>query len=68
MQKKNQFIIITNDDDFMRLLISKGYPPKIIILRIGNQSNDNIFQLLCEKKKEISSFVKSEDYGLLEIY
>lgn len=44
--KENQFLIVTNDDDFMRLLILKGFPPKIILLRMGNQSNEHVIKLL----------------------
>ena len=66
--KENQYSIVTNDDDFLRLIAMKGFPPKIILLRMGNQSNQHILELLIKKKKEIESFEQSAQYGLLEIY
>ena len=32
----NNLIIITNDDDFLNLATQKGFPPKVVLLRIGN--------------------------------
>ena len=60
-------IIITNDDDFINLAKEKGYPPKVIILRTGNQRNDFIEHLLIKHKVEIEKLYQSNDYGFLEI-
>lgn len=66
--KYNNFIIITNDEDFIPLTLTKGFPPKIIILKIGNQSNNHILELLISRKNEIIQFEQSTNTGLLEIY
>lgn len=66
--KQNNCLIVTNDEGFMRLLQFNGFPPKIILLRTGNQSNDFIANLLIEKKTDIEAFLKSDNYGLLEVY
>jgi len=29
------FIIVTNDDDFLNLTNMKGFPPKVVLLRTG---------------------------------
>lgn len=42
-------VIVTNGDDFLNLAKVKGFPPKVIILRTGNQSNDFIEHLLIKK-------------------
>lgn len=31
--------IVTNDDDFLNFTNVKGFPPKVVLLRTGNQSN-----------------------------
>ena len=64
----NDLIIVTNDDDFVNLLNLKGYPPKIILLKTGNQSNHYIQQVLIKHKNEIISFWANDDIGLLEIF
>ena len=64
----NELIIVTNDDDFVNLLNFKGYPPKIILLKTGNQSNHYIEAILIKHKENISSFYNNNDIGLLEIF
>ena len=58
----------TNDDDFVNLLNFKGYPPKIVLLRTGNQSNQYIEAILIKHKDNIHSFYDNNDIGLLEIF
>ncbi len=65
--RSGQYIIVTNDDDFASLLMDFGWPPKIILLKTGNQSNDYLLQLLVEKKQEIESFALDEQTGMLVI-
>jgi len=65
---KNNFIIVTNDDDFLHFINTKNFPPKIILLRTGNQSSDYIAKLLIRHKPAISDLHFSEELGLLEIY
>ncbi len=66
--KKNGHTIVTNDEDFLQLVMNQGYPPKIILIRIGNQSSKHILDLLTTMKPEIELFYSSETHGLLEIY
>ena len=40
--KSNSFTIVTFDSDFYDLSVVRGCPPKIIWLRIGNSSTENI--------------------------
>ena len=64
---KNDFVIIRNDEDFLNLALVKGYPPKVVLLRTGNQSNVFIKNMLALHKLEIQSFIGSVS-GVLEIY
>ena len=36
-------LLVTKDDDFLRLSMSRGFPPKVICLAIGNASNIEAF-------------------------
>jgi predicted nuclease of predicted toxin-antitoxin system len=65
---KNGYNIITNDEDFYLLAMNKGFPPKIVLLKMGNQSTRYIADVLIKHKTEISDFIEHEEYGVLEIY
>jgi predicted nuclease of predicted toxin-antitoxin system len=64
----NDFIIITNDDDFLNLAIQKGFPPKVVLLRTGNQSSNYLTALLIKHVNDIRDLYLSEEYGFLEIF
>ena len=66
--KENDYSIITNDDDFYLLALSKGVPPKIILLKTGNQSTRYVTEILIKHKQEIADFILNEEYGVLEIF
>lgn len=66
--KANDFILVTNDEDFLNLLVVKGFPPKVVLLRTGNQTNNFIESLLVKHKSSIAALEAADDYGLLELY
>ena len=65
--RKNNMIIVTNDEDFIDFMNVKGFPPKVILLKIGNQLRLFIANLLIRRKEEILAFSISNEVGLLEI-
>jgi predicted nuclease of predicted toxin-antitoxin system len=65
--RQNNAIIVTNDDDFYQLSVLKGSPPKVIVLRTGNQSNNYIAQIIIKHVNDIKSFYEIDECGLLEI-
>ena len=64
----NELIIVTNDDDFLNFINIKGFPPKLILLRMGNQTNEYIEMILIKHKSDIQNMFESPQYGLLEIF
>jgi Uncharacterized protein conserved in bacteria len=60
-------VIVTNDEDFYKLSVFKGFPPKVVILRTSNQSNNYIAQVLIKHVDDIVRFHGKDDYGILEI-
>lgn len=40
------FVICSKDDDFQRLVASRGYRPPLIHLALGNSSNDAVLSAL----------------------
>jgi predicted nuclease of predicted toxin-antitoxin system len=66
--KGNGLIIVTNDDDFLNLINTKGFPPKIVLLRMGNQRNQYIEQIPIKHKPDIVQLLQSTETGVLEIH
>jgi len=66
--RQNNFVIVTNDEDFLDLLMVKGFPPQVVLLRTGNKSNKFIKGLLIQHKEDIMSLSGSDHYGIIEIY
>lgn len=65
--KTNNYCIVTFDSDFIDITNLKGFPPKIIWLRIGNTTTDNIAQTLIENKIRIVEFIADPTLAFLEI-
>lgn len=63
----NDFCIVTFDSDFIDISALKGFPPKIIWLRIGNTSTDNITERLINDSAVIIEFLNAPDMAFLEI-
>ncbi len=58
---------MTNDEDFADLINIKGFPPKVVLLRTGNQSTLFLSNLLIKRKFEIEQLENSTETGLLEV-
>jgi predicted nuclease of predicted toxin-antitoxin system len=52
---------VSKDEDFHRLSILHGPPPKVIWVRLGNCSTDAIISLLRARREEIEGFVAHEE-------
>lgn len=64
----NQFdFILTNDADFEQMLMMKGFPPKVIILKMGNQSTRFIAETIEDKLEIIQEVHMNPLIGILEI-
>lgn len=64
----NDFLIITNDDDFYRFAGALGFPPKVVMLRTGNQSTRFLVKLLERHLNDIQQLYDAADVGVLELY
>jgi predicted nuclease of predicted toxin-antitoxin system len=63
---KNRYIIITKDNDFIDLLEVRGFPPKVVLIKTGNNSSKSLAELLTNIKPMIKD-LENSNYGLLEI-
>lgn len=66
--KQNNLVIVTNDEDFVDFVNVNRFPPKVVLLRTGNQSRLFIANLLIQRKAEIKALHASDEIGLLELF
>jgi predicted nuclease of predicted toxin-antitoxin system len=66
--KAGGFAIVTKDDDFLGLLSLLGYPPKVVLLTLGNCTNQQVIDGLVNSRAEIEAALGGSDVGLVEVY
>jgi predicted nuclease of predicted toxin-antitoxin system len=68
--KENNYCIVTLDGDFYDLGLIKGSSPKVIWLRLGNTTTQNVETILRKNYDLISTFLSDPNFkeiGCLEI-
>ncbi len=65
--RENGYTIISKDKDFLQRSVLLGHPPKIIHLRVGNCSANEIASLIITNASHLEAFQKhsSKSYLLL---
>mgnify|MGYP006186036335 FL=1 len=62
------YIIVTNDEDFLNMSNLYGFPPKVLLIKTGNMRTTGLYDLILKHYSAISEFANNADIGLLEIY
>ena len=65
--REHDFVIVSKDEDFHRLSVLHGPPPKVIWIRSGNCSTDDVLRLLRARREEIEAFVAHGEAGFLAL-
>ncbi len=65
--KTHGFTIVTFDADFIDLTNLRGFPPKIVWLRIGNTTTENIAKVINENHVKLKEFIENPEMAFLEI-
>ncbi|HYF20164.1 MAG TPA: DUF5615 family PIN-like protein [Ramlibacter sp.] len=59
---EHDFVLCSKDDDFRRLVATRGYKPRLVLIALGNVSNDAVLSaLLAEAQRLLRAF---EDPGI----
>ena len=67
--RENEFLLLlTRDDDFAQIQQTRGFPPKIIMMRIQNRSTQYVAELLEKHFQDIIDLASDEEQGILEIF
>lgn len=64
----HDYMIVTKDADFSELGIVRGFPPKIIWIRRGNCSTQEIESILRENYGAIKTLSNDEETGILTLF
>jgi predicted nuclease of predicted toxin-antitoxin system len=65
--RDHRLVIVSKDEDFQRLSVFYGAPPKVIWIRLGNCSTADIIRLLRDRRDEIERFVADEEAAFLAL-
>jgi predicted nuclease of predicted toxin-antitoxin system len=65
---EQEYTLVSKDSDFNELLATKGFPPKVIWLRLGNCTTNEVEEALRKNHAAIMEFEQEDIAGLLEIY
>lgn len=66
--KTNQFTVVTKDGDFNELISLFGFPPKIIWIRRGNCTTEDIVEIIEANLDKIHSFGDDSTNGILTLF
>ena len=64
----NDFVIVTKDSDFADLQAILGFPPKLILLAVGNVSNDKVVETLVRASADLEVAFRRSDVGFVELF
>ncbi len=63
--KDHNLTVVTKDEDFRNLYFTKGFPPKVILLKRGNCPTKTIEAMLRSNIDSIQKLQTDPDIGLL---
>ena len=63
--RENNFIVVTKDADFSELISIRGFPPKVIWIRLGNCKTNDIENIIRSHSQEIEQLSIDDNLGIL---
>ena len=60
-------MILTKDEDFIDLVIRRGFPPYIFWVTSGNITNQQLFQLITDNFEQAIAKLLVSEQGIIEI-
>ena len=61
------FLLVTKDEDFHRLSVLRGFPPKVVWVRLGNCSTADAAQLLRTRFHQVLAFTADEEAAFIAL-
>lgn len=63
--REKQLSIVSKDSDFFNRSMVLGHPPKVVWIRLGNCTTDQIFSLLKEEHATLNVFDKDSNASFI---
>lgn len=63
----HDFVLVTKDEDFHRLAVLRGFPPKVIWIRLGNCGTTDVGRLLRVRIEQVAAFVADQEAAFLAL-
>jgi predicted nuclease of predicted toxin-antitoxin system len=63
----NGFVLVTKDEDFHRLSVLHGAPPKVVWIGLGNCPTDDVARLLWARHRDLVQFVEHPEATFLAL-
>ena len=67
LAKEHGCVLVKRDEDFLRLSIVRGAPPKVVWLAVGNCSNQELDRILRTRYQAIEQFHRHEQATFLTL-
>jgi predicted nuclease of predicted toxin-antitoxin system len=67
LARECEALLVTKDEDFHRLSVMHGAPPKVVWLRLGNCTTEDVAALLRRHRSDIEHFVEQTEATFLEL-
>ncbi len=67
LARQRDCLVVSKDEDFHRLAVLRGAPPKFVWIRLGNCTTDDIEQLLRRHHDDIIRFSEQHEATVLEL-
>lgn len=67
LAKEHGCLLVTRDEDFLRLSLLRGAPPKVVWITIGNCSNADLGRLLRSRHPDILRFAGQDEVTFLAL-
>ena len=63
--RKREYLVVTKDEDFHRLSVLRGAPPKVVWIRLGNCRTQDIADLLRRRHESVRRFAEQDEASFL---
>ncbi len=60
-------VLVSKDEDFHRLSVLRGAPPKVVWIRLGNCRTEHVAALLRRRAVDLKVFAEQEEPTFLEL-
>lgn len=67
LARDHQCMLVTKDEDFHRLSVLRGAPPKVVWLRLGNASTSDVAGVLRQHADTLERFDAQDELTVLEL-